>query len=246
MPGHQVVMVSPQHGEAYPQQGAHPQQARVVAMGMPPTDDKGAEYLAFQDKEVRKGFITKVYGILMVQLSFTALVVMYCTFDEKAGEYVRTHPNVYNAAWFLSLVMFISLACCSSVRRNFPMNYIALGLFTVLEAYLLGVVAAFYQTESVMVAMVGTVVVTGSLIAYAHTTKSDFTMHGGVLTAGVVVLLVCGIFFFFFPTRLGMILLGGFAAMLFCAFIVYDVQVRHRCVDRERGMFASNHRDCRQ
>mmetsp|Transcript_153710 Transcript_153710/g.373202 ORF Transcript_153710/g.373202 Transcript_153710/m.373202 type:complete len:322 (-) Transcript_153710:35-1000(-) len=244
MPGPQIVMVQQQPGVGYagggyagggyPQQGVgYPphaaqhatQQRGVMAVAVPPADDKTGAYLAFQDRQVRKGFITKVYGILLTQLLVTLTVVAYFTLNDDARDFVQSNPNVYRAAWFVSLVTLIALACCKGVRRKYPMNMITLAAFTLVEAYMLGTVAAYYTTESVMVAVAATAVVTASLMVYAHTTKTDFTMKGGVLTAGIVVLIVGFIFFILFPTRMGMIALGGFAALLFCAFIVYDVQL---------------------
>mmetsp|Transcript_4975 Transcript_4975/g.18002 ORF Transcript_4975/g.18002 Transcript_4975/m.18002 type:complete len:294 (-) Transcript_4975:144-1025(-) len=225
--GPQVVNVAP----AYPQQqhyapGGGAQKA-VVATAVPMGGDVGKDggYLAFQDRQVRLGFVKKVYGILTVQLLVTLAVVCYFTFSDAAGDWVRRNPNVYNAALALSFVTLIALACCSGVRRSYPMNYITLGVFTAVEAYMLGCVAATYTTESVVVALAATVCVSGSLMAYAHTTKSDFTQMGGMLMGGVVTLVVMFIFFLLFPSRIGMVLLGGLAALLFCGFIVYDVQI---------------------
>ena len=40
-------------------------------------------------------------------------------------------------------------ACCTSVRRKAPMNFIFLGLFTAAQSFLLGTAASSFQREEV-------------------------------------------------------------------------------------------------
>lgn len=73
------------------------------------------------------------------------------------------------------LVTMICMACCSSVRRKFPINFIFLFLFTLAEAFLLGVVSAVYQPKEVMMAVGITAGVCLALTIFALQTKWDFT-----------------------------------------------------------------------
>ncbi len=73
----------------------------------------------------------------------------------------------------------ISMACCESVRRKAPTNYIFLGVFTACEGFMLGSIAAFYDTEAVMIAVGICAAVTLGLTVFAFQTKYDFTTCGG-------------------------------------------------------------------
>lgn len=49
----------------------------------------------------------------------------------------------------MSVVTIIPLACCECVRRTFPINLIFLGLLTLSEAVVVGVLGALYGPETV-------------------------------------------------------------------------------------------------
>ena len=52
---------------------------------------------------------------------------------------------VYYSSMGVSLVCIISLACCTDVRRKFPLNFIFLGIFTLCEGLMLGTISSFYD-----------------------------------------------------------------------------------------------------
>jgi len=47
------------------------------------------------------------------------------------------------------LVTMLSMACCESVRRQTPTNFIFLGLFTAAQSFLMGVSATKYAPKEV-------------------------------------------------------------------------------------------------
>lgn len=56
------------------------------------------------------------------------------------------------ASWVAFATVFICLivmACCGNVRRQAPMNFIFLGIFTVAESFLLGVTSSVYAVDAV-------------------------------------------------------------------------------------------------
>ena len=52
---------------------------------------------------------------------------------------------MYYSSLVVSLVCIISLACCSDVRRKFPINFIFLGIFTLCEGLMLGTISSYYD-----------------------------------------------------------------------------------------------------
>lgn len=73
----------------------------------------------------------------------------------------------------------IALACCESVRRNSPMNFIFLALFTVAESFMLGCTSAHYDPDIVLMAVGITGAVCLGLTIFAFQSKWDFTVMGG-------------------------------------------------------------------
>ena len=91
----------------------------------------------------------------------------------------------------------IIFCCCNNVARKYPLNIILLFAFTILESILLGVIAATYKLEEVLIAAGITAVVVVGITIFAFQTKIDFTGCGIYLFVGCLVLLgfglVCGI-----------------------------------------------------
>jgi FtsH-binding integral membrane protein len=80
---------------------------------------------------------------LLVTVGFIALFV----YNESAKLYAQQNPGLFIAALVLNIILIIALACCESVRRKAPTNFICLGLFTVCEGFLLGVAASTYKYD---------------------------------------------------------------------------------------------------
>jgi FtsH-binding integral membrane protein len=190
--------------------------------GDEPTD----EMQGFGDKAVRRGFIRKVYGILMCQLLVTAGIIATLMFVEPVKQYCTYNAWPFYTCLVVTIVSIIVLACCESVRRKAPMNFIILGLFTLCEGFLLGIVAGRYNTESVLIAVGITCGVTFALTIFAFQTKIDFTMCGGGLFAVLIIFVIAGFIMAFLPqTKWTVIAYGGAGALIFSLYIVYDTQL---------------------
>ncbi len=71
----------------------------------------------------------------------------------------------------LEIVVVIALICCFG--RTHPINLILLGVFTLCESYMVAGLTAQYDKETVILAGLGTALVTVSLTFYAMTTKVE-------------------------------------------------------------------------
>ncbi|CAB1321252.1 unnamed protein product [Coregonus sp. 'balchen'] len=121
----------------------------------------------FDDKAIRRGFIKKVYLTLMIQLLLTFGIICAFLYWEDLRVWSR------NTYWFsysmmaVVLVLIIALSCCVNIRRKVPLNFIALGLFTIAEGLLLGSVTVFYEADAVMWAVGATALVSLALSVFA-------------------------------------------------------------------------------
>lgn len=86
-------------------------------------------------------------GQLVVTFGFVALFV----FHEPTKNFAYRNPALFWVALVVLLVTMICMACCESVRRQTPMNFIFLGLFTLAESFLMGVSASRYAPNEVSV-----------------------------------------------------------------------------------------------
>ncbi|XP_023031937.1 protein lifeguard 1 isoform X1 [Drosophila willistoni] len=188
-------------------------------------DAEADKAFAFDDQSIRKGFIRKVYMILMVQLSITFAFVSIFTFSTSTQEWCQKNPWLFWIALCVLIVTMICMACCESVRRKTPLNFIFLFLFTLAESFLLGIIAGQYKADEVLMAVGITAAVSLGLTLFALQTKFDFTMCGGVLVCCLVVFIIFGIVAIFVSGKIFAMVYASLGALLFSVYLVYDTQL---------------------
>ncbi|XP_061178301.1 protein lifeguard 1-like [Saccostrea echinata] len=185
----------------------------------------GDQFSAFSEKNVRLGFIRKVYGILLCQIVVTLLVMVMFMYIEPVKEYSMHNPWIWYTALAVTFVTLIILVCCDDVRRKTPMNLIFLGIFTLCESILLGAVTSHYDEVSVLLAVGITAGVCLALTLFAFQTKFDFTMCGGLLFVFLVILVIFGIFAAIFHNKVLSVVYASLGALLFSFYLVFDTQL---------------------
>jgi len=191
-------------------------------------------------------FIRKVYCILMVQLLITFGFVALFVLHEPLKLWTRQNRGVFYAALGVTLVTMLAMACCESVRKKFPTNFICLGVFTIAEGFVLGTAASTFKADTVLLAVGITAVICLALTAFSFQTKWDFTGMGAGLFVVMIVFMIFGFLAIFlrgmFPI-LNMVY-ACIGALLFSAFLVYDTQLmiggKHKCsISPEEYIFAA-------
>lgn len=207
-------------------QGPPPPQTNMYGeSGGYPEDPLNDASFSFSDQSIRRGFIRKVYLILMAQLLVTTGIIAFFTYHEKTNLYVRQHVGVFYASFGVMFVCLICMACCGSVRRKAPMNFIFLGIFTIAESFMLGCCAAQFRAEEVVMAAGFTAVICFALTLFALQTKWDFTVLGGALFVAVILLFIFGIVVAFIPGKTAHIAYASCGALLFSLYLIYDTQM---------------------
>ncbi|XP_059185546.1 fas apoptotic inhibitory molecule 2b [Centropristis striata] len=184
---------------------------------------------AWDDKNIRRTFIRKVYAILMVQLMVTVAIVALFSFCAPVRYFIQTHPGLYMASYLVFFATYIALSCCGELRRQFPWNIILLVLFTLSMAFMMGFVSSFYNTKSVVLCLGITALVCLSVTIFSFQSKVDVTSCQGVLFSLCMVMLLCAITlsivvpFGYVPWLHALYAVGG--AILFTLFLAFDTQL---------------------
>lgn len=179
----------------------------------------------FGIKSVRHGFIRKVYSILSIQLIITFSLVLLFTLDNNSKEWAARNSWLLIFTFTGSFSSLITLACCGNLRRQFPMNFICLGIFTLAQAFTLGIITAFYRTQIVWLAVLMTVTVCIGLTVFAMQTKIDFTVYSGIMFVVFIILSVMALIAVIFNIPILTIIYAGFGALIFCIYLVIDTQM---------------------
>ncbi|KAF7669428.1 hypothetical protein LDENG_00186390 [Lucifuga dentata] len=177
------------------------------------------------DKTVRRAFIRKVFLVLTAQLMVTFSFVAVFTFAEEVKTFVQRHTWTYYVSYAVFFVSIILLSCCGNVRRKHPWNLVALAILTLSMSYMVGMIASFYDTESVIMAVGITAVVCFTVVLFSLQTKYDFTSCWGVLFVSLIVLFLFGFLCIFIRDRILDIVYGALGALLFTCFLAVDTQL---------------------
>ncbi|KAL4498014.1 hypothetical protein ABPG72_014871 [Tetrahymena utriculariae] len=177
-------------------------------------------------KNVRLGFVRKVFSILSVQLSFTALMI-FMSQQNRSFRLFQIHNDWLNT---LSLVLTIAISvgmyCVPALTKKLPINYIALGLFTLCEGYTLSALTLKFSKLIVLQAGFLTAGATILLFLYACTTKKDITIMNSLFFLLISsISLVSLINFFFFKIELLAMLIQFATVLIYSLYLIYDIQL---------------------
>ncbi|XP_054620411.1 glutamate receptor, ionotropic, N-methyl D-aspartate-associated protein 1a (glutamate binding) [Dunckerocampus dactyliophorus] len=194
---------------------------------VPPTyyDNEDFTNSGFEDKSIRQAFIRKVFMVLTVQLLVTFSFVAVFTFVDEAKLFVRKNPWTYYISYVVFLVSLIVLSCCGDFRRKHPWNLVALSILTLSLSYMVGMIASFYDTDTVIMAVGITAVVCFTVVLFSLQSKYDFTSCQGVLFVCLIVLLLFGILCMFIRDKILHIVYASLGALLFTCFLAVDTQL---------------------
>ncbi|XP_030645226.1 glutamate receptor, ionotropic, N-methyl D-aspartate-associated protein 1a (glutamate binding) [Chanos chanos] len=179
----------------------------------------------FEDKTIRQAFIRKVFMVLTVQLMVTFSFVAVFTFVHDVKVFVRQNNWTYYVSYAIFFVSLIVLSCCGDFRRKHPWNLVALSILTLSLSYMVGMIASFYDTDTVIMAVGITAVVCFTVVLFSLQSKYDFTSCRGVLFVCLIVLLLFSLLCIFIRNKILHIVYASLGALLFTCFLAVDTQL---------------------
>ncbi|KAF8840688.1 UPF0005-domain-containing protein [Paxillus ammoniavirescens] len=185
-----------------------------------PDDFKYGVTVSDSSPEVRAAFIRKVYTILFCQILATCLVAGILSQSTSAIFWVQQHTWSFYIPLFGTL---INLGLLFWKRHSHPLNLVLLSTFTIMEAFTLGVLTAFFDNIIVLQALLITLGVFLGLTLFTLQSKYDFSGLGPWLFGALVALVMTGLVGVFIPFSQTMDLIyaiGG--CLIFSGYIVYD------------------------
>uniref|UniRef100_A0A3P8ZH95 Uncharacterized protein n=1 Tax=Esox lucius TaxID=8010 RepID=A0A3P8ZH95_ESOLU len=198
---------------------------------------------SFDDVTIRKAFIRKVFSVVTLQLVVTFSIVCVFTFSNVVRKAVQKNIWVYLSSYILFVVVAMCLIFCSSLSRKHPWNLVALSVVTLSLSYMVGTVASFHNTDSVVIAMGSTVVISFAIIIFSFQTRVDFTVCNGIYLVLAMDLLTFSFFCCFYYSNVLQIVYGTLGALLFSLFLAIDCQLvmgrQKYALDPEEYVFAA-------
>lgn len=185
---------------------------------------------------IRLGFLRKVYGLLSIQLLITVVIAATFMTVEPLKAFVQEN------SWTL-LLSFVttmgSLIALYVKRRDHPVNLILLSLFTVTEAYTIGIIVSMYDVATVLEALFITLTVMIGLTIYTFQSKRDLSMSTSGLIIGLWILLLGGFMQIFIQSTMFELALCIAGAILMSMFIVFDTRLIMHTLSPEEYILAT-------
>ncbi|XP_039974742.1 glutamate receptor, ionotropic, N-methyl D-aspartate-associated protein 1b (glutamate binding) [Xiphias gladius] len=191
----------------------------------PPFHDNQDFDFGLDNKSIRRAFIRKVFLVLTSQLMVTFAFVAVFTFVKEVKAFLLVNTWTYLVSYAVFFVSVCVISCCGNLRRRHPWNLVALSILTLSMSYMVGMIASFHETDSVIMALGITAVVCFTVVLFSLQTKYDFTSCHGVLFVCLIVLIFFGILCIIIRDRILHIVYAGLGALLFTCFLAVDTQL---------------------
>lgn len=176
-------------------------------------------------QQMRLGFIRKVYGILSAQLALTILMTIVSMSTESFKKFQMENSGIFFFFMVLSIVLPCVIICFPDAMRQVPYNYIVLFSFTFAESYIVSFICIMTTPKIVFMAAFMTFALVIALTAYAMTTKTDFTVQGGMIFVLGCAFMMFVIFGMFTSNKIFHVVLCVLGIALFGLYLLYDTQL---------------------
>lgn len=169
--------------------------------------------------EERMGFIRKVYALFFAATLFAVGGVALGLSFPPLLRFALEHPII------MFLVMIGGVMGAQAVRHVRGVNLVALFAFTTLTGVVISpliAVVAVYNPGSILAAGLLTVGIFGGLTAYVFISKRDFSFLRGMVTVGLIVVILAGVANIFVGSGALGFAVAAATLLLFSGFVLYD------------------------
>lgn len=167
----------------------------------------------------RMSFVRKVYALFFAASFFAIGGVLLGLSIRPLLVFAAEHPFI------MLFVMLGGVMGAQAVRHVRGVNLLALFGFTTLTGIVISpliAVVAMSNPGSILAAGVLTVAIFGGLTAYVFVSKKDFSFMRGMVTVGLIVVVVAAILNLFIASSAFSFAISAAALLLFSGFVLYD------------------------
>jgi FtsH-binding integral membrane protein len=196
-------------------------------------DDEFDDNSEFDDNNefmdgIRRGFIIKVYSILVFWSLVTVIMCIAPTVNTDVQDFLIDNDNgwILIVFAFLSSIPLYALACFTKLARKVPINYILLFSFVFWKSIVVAYICASVgDPKLVMIAALMTMGLTSILTAFACYTKIDFTLWWGAAFIMLGTLTMIGFFAIIFQSDVLYIVYFSVGIVVYGFYLLIDTQL---------------------
>uniref|UniRef100_A0AC35TG36 Bax inhibitor 1 n=1 Tax=Rhabditophanes sp. KR3021 TaxID=114890 RepID=A0AC35TG36_9BILA len=188
-----------------------------------------SKHLGFNELSIRAGFMRKVFSLVTIMLAVVGIMSSVPFFSNDLYDFIQQRQWMYWASFGIFICSYLILMCVPTVRVKFPLNIIALSIFTLATGYMVMMVCTNYAIISIVLAFVITTASTAAVTLFALQTKYDLTSKIGYIFMASVILFCFGVtapvaIFAYDVTFLNTIY-AGVGALLSMVYLCLDIQL---------------------
>jgi FtsH-binding integral membrane protein len=181
----------------------------------------------FSTRDSRHGFIRKVYAIFGSQIATTIAITLLIISNTAFSNFLQKNFQILSIVSFiLSTGIISALVTQPQLRYKSPVNYILLGLHTLLQSLIVGTFSSLYDPKKVLVGSMHTLMTFLAMTIYSFqpNPKYDLTTIGYTLLSFLTSIIVGSFVNIFLKIPLLDNVFSGLLAIVFAIYIMHDTQ----------------------
>jgi len=187
----------------------------------------------FEDSNVRRFFVRKVYSVLTLQLAFTTLIIALFNGSDTVKEALGADGSnngramaVLYSSYGLFVFFYFCLVCpCCNFQRKYPLNLIFLVLLTVAMSFMTGVITCYYDTKAVLLAAATTAAVVAFVTLMTFYSKFDITKFWYIIILLPFVSLIMWLVAMLTGSDAAIAAYCGVGVVIFTVYLAYDTKM---------------------
>lgn len=199
---------------------------------------------SFLTRDSRQTFISRVYAILAGQLLVTAISISMFSRKRDFAIWCLTRGKpIFGASLMISVAACNAMSLSLNARRKSPTKWFLLSLFTVCEAFTVGVITALYSSKVTLQSVLVTSMATGIISLYTilqRNPKYDLSQWGAGLLSGLLILFFMGLSRLFFNIPFINAVYPVAGAILFSLYLAHHTRL---IVSGKNNQYRMNEKD---
>lgn len=98
--------------------------------------------------EIQQGFRRKLFAIFSMQLLVVVLLISFFTYTPGLGDWMRTAFTTWHYLVVTFIFVVLSLIWLYLVKYRFPLNFIVLSVYTVMQSFFFAACDGFFQSKA--------------------------------------------------------------------------------------------------
>ena len=170
-----------------------------------------------------KGFIRKVYGLLMVQMLIVLGVCIFANYN-KTFQYLLSFRSLLILANIILIGIMLLLLIKMNWMMKVPLNYFLLLLFTLSFSWIIARETYKCKLQNVIVSFCFTILTVFILTIYTFFTERKVKMAVWAILISFILIIVSIFLYIFLRIRILILFMNILCVVIFSLYLVYDTE----------------------